>query len=99
MGSEDDKKIIQEIRNLTDKAIIVDANEGWTDKYFALEMIQWLAERNVLLIEQPMPKEQVDNIAWLTSKSPSERRMDIWRFMPIVRSPPIQRDHQMVSMY
>lgn len=70
LGSEDDKKIIQEIRNLTDKAIIVDANEGWTDKYFALEMIQWLAERNVLLIEQPMPKEQVDNIAWLTSKSP-----------------------------
>lgn len=70
LGSADDKKIIEEIRKLTDKKIIVDANEGWSDKHFALEMAHWLSERKVLFIEQPMPKQNVDDTAWLTSKSP-----------------------------
>ena len=70
LGSPDDKKIIEEIRKITGKDIIIDANEGWRDKHFSLEMISWLAERKVLLVEQPMPKEQLDDIAWLTSKSP-----------------------------
>jgi L-alanine-DL-glutamate epimerase-like enolase superfamily enzyme len=70
LGSANDKKIIEEIRKHTPKNIIVDANEGWTDKHFALEMIQWLTERNVLLVEQPMPKEQVEDSAWLSAKSP-----------------------------
>ena len=70
LGSSDDKKLISEIRRQTDKEIIVDVNEGWKDKHFALEMIHWLSERNVLLVEQPMPKEKPDDIAWLTSQSP-----------------------------
>ncbi len=70
LGSSDDKKIIAGIRKQTDKEIIVDANEGWADKHLALEMIHWLAERKVLLIEQPMPKEMIDETAWLTSQSP-----------------------------
>jgi len=81
LGSSDDKRIIQEIRSITDKPIIVDANEGWTDKHFAFEMVMWLAELNALLIEQPMPKEQMDDIAWLTSKSP----------VPIIADEGIQR--------
>ncbi len=70
LGSTDDKKIIEVIRKKSDKMIMVDANEGWTDKYFALEMIHWLAERNVVLVEQPMPKEKIDETAWITAKSP-----------------------------
>lgn len=70
LGSADDKKIIEEIRKHTGKEIIVDANEGWRDKNFALEMIQWLSEKNVLLVEQPMPKEMIDETAWLTENSP-----------------------------
>jgi L-alanine-DL-glutamate epimerase-like enolase superfamily enzyme len=81
LGSADDKKIIQEIRNHTDKKIIVDANEGWNDKYFALEMAHWLSERNVLFIEQPMPKENMDDTAWLTSQSP----------IPIIADEAVQR--------
>lgn len=69
LGSVDDKKLITEIRKQTDKEVIVDVNEGWKDKHFALEMIHWLSEKNVLLIEQPMPKERVDDIAWITSQS------------------------------
>jgi L-Ala-D/L-Glu epimerase len=70
LGCPDDKKIINEIRRQTDKALIVDANEGWQDKYFALDMIQWLAKLNVLLVEQPLPKERWEDLSWLTSKSP-----------------------------
>ncbi|MCP5061355.1 MAG: dipeptide epimerase [Ignavibacteriae bacterium] len=70
LGSEDDKKLIQTIRSVTDKIIAVDVNQGWTDKQFALDMINWMNENNVKLIEQPMPKEQIDDIAWLTEKSP-----------------------------
>lgn len=81
LGSADDKKIIEEIRKLTDKEIIVDANEGWNDKYFALEMAQWLSERKVLFIEQPMPKNNMDDTAWLTSQSP----------IPIIADEAVQR--------
>ncbi len=70
LGSPDDKKLILEIRKHTDKDLIVDANEGWTDKQAALDMILWLTERNVRMVEQPMPKEQAEDISWLTSKSP-----------------------------
>ena len=81
LGSADDKKIIEEIRKRTDKLIIVDANEGWADKHLALEMIQWLAEQKILFVEQPMPKEKLDDIAWLTSKSP----------IPIIADESVQR--------
>jgi L-alanine-DL-glutamate epimerase-like enolase superfamily enzyme len=36
----------------------------------ALDMIHWLNERNVVFIEQPMPKEWRDEHAWLTERSP-----------------------------
>jgi L-alanine-DL-glutamate epimerase-like enolase superfamily enzyme len=81
LGSANDKKVIEEIRRQTDKEIIVDANEGWNYKYFALEMAHWLSERNVLLIEQPMPKEKADDTAWLTSQSP----------IPIIADEAVQR--------
>src|SRR5690606_3833780 len=34
------------------------------------EMAHWLADRGVVFLEQPMPKEQVDDNAWLTERSP-----------------------------
>lgn len=70
LGSADDKKLILEIRKHTDKDLIVDANEGWHDKQAALDMILWLTEQNVRMVEQPMPKEMAEDISWLTSKSP-----------------------------
>jgi L-alanine-DL-glutamate epimerase-like enolase superfamily enzyme len=70
LGSADDKKIISTIREITNKPLAVDANQGWKDKIFAYDFINWLKEQNVVMIEQPMPKEQMDDLAWLTSKSP-----------------------------
>src|SRR5690554_5572592 len=59
LGLDTDKLIIETIREVTDKPICVDINQGWKDKEFALEMAFWLAERNVVFIEQPMPKESI----------------------------------------
>lgn len=65
-----DKMMINTIRSVTDTVICVDANQGWKDKHYALDMINWLNERNVNMIEQPMPKLMLDQTAWLTERSP-----------------------------
>ena len=70
LGTKYDKLLIETIRSVTDVPICVDVNQGWTDKTIAYEMINWLDENNVLFIEQPMPKEMKDEIAWLTQHSP-----------------------------
>jgi L-alanine-DL-glutamate epimerase-like enolase superfamily enzyme len=70
LGRETDKEMIETIRSVSDKPITVDVNQGWKDKIFALEMINWLKEKNVLFVEQPMPKTQIDDLAWLTERSP-----------------------------
>jgi L-alanine-DL-glutamate epimerase-like enolase superfamily enzyme len=33
-------------------------------------MIQWLKEQGIVMVEQPMPKAQLDDIAWVTQQSP-----------------------------
>ena len=65
-----DKMMINTIRSVTDTMICIDANQGWTDKHYALDMINWLNERNVNMIEQPMSKYQLDETAWLSERSP-----------------------------
>lgn len=70
VGGEHDKRMIEAIRSVTDLPMAVDANQGWKDKHEALDMIHWLKERRIVMIEQPMPKHDYENIAWLTEKSP-----------------------------
>lgn len=70
MSEKEDKRMIDLIRAKTDTVICVDANQGWKDKHYALDMIHWLNERNVNMVEQPMPKGWLDESAWLTERSP-----------------------------
>ncbi len=70
LGRSTDKEMIETIRSVTDKPLVVDVNQGWTDKHFALGMIHWLNEKGVKMVEQPMPKTQLDDMAWLTENSP-----------------------------
>ena len=70
MGLDNDKELVEIIREKTDRPICVDANQGWDNKEKALEMCYWLAERNCLFVEQPMPKEKIDETAWLRERSP-----------------------------
>ena len=70
VGLDNDKEMIETIREITDLPIAVDANQGWKDKNKALEMVHWLKEHGIVMVEQPMPKEQLDDIAWVTENSP-----------------------------
>ena len=70
LGSDDDRKIIRSIREVSDLPIYADANQGWHERETALELIHWLAGQNVQLIEQPGPKDDLDLAAWLTERSP-----------------------------
>ncbi len=70
MGLDRDTETVDVIRSMTDRPICVDVNQGWTSKEHALEMCHWLAERGCLFVEQPMPKEMIDETAWLTERSP-----------------------------
>lgn len=70
LGLSTDRQMIETIRSVTDKPICVDVNQGWTDRVKALETIFWLKENGVILVEQPMPKTAIDDIAWLTQNSP-----------------------------
>ncbi|MGN5955186.1 dipeptide epimerase [Sphingobacterium lactis] len=70
LGLDTDKMIIDTIRSVTDVPLCADVNQGWKNKEEALEMAHWLKERNVVFLEQPMPKEMLDENAWLTERSP-----------------------------
>lgn len=70
MGVGHDKELVKALRKRSNVPICVDANQGWTDKKKALEMCHWLNENNCLFIEQPMPKEMIDETAWLKEHSP-----------------------------
>lgn len=69
-SDENDREMIDTIRSVTAAPITVDANQGWKNRDAALRMIEWLAGRGVVFIEQPMPKEQLDDTAWLRARSP-----------------------------
>jgi L-alanine-DL-glutamate epimerase-like enolase superfamily enzyme len=70
LGNKNDIEIIECIRANTDKPLVVDVNQGWVDKTQALEMIEWLSRKNVLFVEQPLAKNNYDDMAWLSERSP-----------------------------
>ena len=81
VGRPTDKEMVESIRSVTDLPLVVDANQGWTDREEALDMLFWLHDRGVKMAEQPMPKTQIDDIAWLTERSP----------MPVIADESCQR--------
>ncbi len=70
LGTDHDRDIICALREITDKPIFADANQGWQDRDAALDLIFWLQDHGVQLIEQPTPKDDLDAAEWLTARSP-----------------------------
>ncbi len=70
LGTNDDRQIIQAVRDMSHQPLYVDVNQGWKDRSLALENISWLKEQGVVMVEQPMPVDMEDEMAWLKSKSP-----------------------------
>ncbi len=81
LGAGNDMAVINTIRAITDKPLYVDVNQGWKNKYRALDKIKWLSEQGVVFIEQPMPVDSRADMAWLKSRSP----------LPLIGDESIQR--------
>ena len=70
VGLDNDKEMINTIREITDLPLAVDANQGWKDGEQALDEIFWLKENGIVMVEQPMAKERLEDNAWITERSP-----------------------------
>ncbi len=70
LGRDNDKEIIETIRSVTNVPLYVDANQGWKERIKAIDLIYWLHDQDVVLIEQPMDKNDLEGNAWLTQRSP-----------------------------
>lgn len=71
LGGNHDREIITAVREVTDKPLCVDVNQGWhRDKEAALEMIVWLKSQGVIFVEQPLDKTDFEGQFWLHERSP-----------------------------
>ncbi len=70
VGTPNDKASVSAVRSVTDLPIVVDANQGWTDRMEALYEIYWLQEQGVVMVEQPFTKDRLEDTAWLSERSP-----------------------------
>lgn len=70
VGGPDDRRMIRAIRSVTSLPLAVDANQGWREPSQALDMIGWMKEQGVVMVEQPLPKGDLEAIARLTQESP-----------------------------
>jgi len=73
VGGPDDKLNLAALRDAAPKKTVrVDANEGWTTKEQALQMLEWLAQDgHIEYCEQPMPAStDPKDLMWLKERSP-----------------------------
>ena len=73
VGVSQDKDNLRALRDVApEKWVRVDANEGWTTKEQALEMIEWLAkDSRIQFVEQPLPASTPEeDWIWLKARSP-----------------------------
>ncbi|MDR8393087.1 dipeptide epimerase [Aliifodinibius sp. S!AR15-10] len=70
LGTDRDRQIINALREVTDKPLRVDANEGWKTLDEAKAAIDFLAEQNIEMVEQPMPADQLKDMVALKAYSP-----------------------------
>ncbi len=68
LGRANDDEVMRAIRQVTKKALRVDANEGWKTKEVALEKIKWLEQEGVEFVEQPLPAGDLAGTAWLRDR-------------------------------
>ena len=69
VGSADDLRTVERIRERSSQALRVDANGGWTRDQ-ALRLLPALAGLGVEFVEQPLPPEDLEGLAWLHRRSP-----------------------------
>ena len=93
LGTDRDKELIQTIRSVTDLPLAVDVNQGWGDRFQALDMIYWLKEQGIVMVEQPLAIDRYDDQAWLNERSP----LPLFADESIQRLPDVRRMHGLFS--
>lgn len=93
LGTDRDKEIIETIRSVTDLPLAVDVNQGWGERFQALDMIYWLKEHGVVMVEQPLAIGRYDDQAWLNERSP----LPIFADESVQRLPDVPRMHGLFS--
>jgi len=68
LGTDHDEEIMKAVRDVTDRTLRIDANEGWKTKEEALTKIQWLEKMNVEFVEQPLPSNMLEETRWLRDR-------------------------------
>jgi len=68
MGLSSDEMTMAAVRDVTQKRLRVDVNEGWTTRELALQKLRWLEANGVEFVEQPMPAEMVDETRWVRAR-------------------------------
>jgi len=89
LGRGNDREMIETVRSVTRVPLCVDVNQGWKGREEALDMIHWLKEQGVVFVEQPLPKENIDDHAWLTERSP----------LPIIADEAVQTPADLKQVY
>lgn len=69
LGTDEDRAVLEAVRDTTDQRLRVDANEGWSLKD-ALDRLEWLAKMGVEFVEQPLPAAQLEETRELRRHSP-----------------------------
>jgi len=68
LGTDRDREIVSAIREEAPEATIrIDANEAWTPRE-AVRNTEWLAEHGVEFVEQPVPAENPDRMAFVRER-------------------------------
>ncbi len=70
LGTDHDREIIQALREVTDKPLRVDANEGWRTVEQAKKEIEYLEEQGIEIVEQPMHSSLKKELRELKKWSP-----------------------------
>ncbi len=65
LGGKQDRAMIQAIRKVSNLPLFVDVNQGWKTFDQAASELEWLSSQNVILAEQPFPKEWLEESAKL----------------------------------
>jgi L-alanine-DL-glutamate epimerase-like enolase superfamily enzyme len=68
LGRSNDREILEGIRRVTDRPLYVDANEAWHDPRSAIRMIRWMEGMGVVLVEQPLPAEDLDGSKYVRDR-------------------------------
>jgi L-Ala-D/L-Glu epimerase / N-acetyl-D-glutamate racemase len=69
LDGRDDHAVVEGVREVTDRPLVVDVNEAWRDPEEAIAMIRWLAGMGVMLVEQPLPAGDLEGARRVRSRA------------------------------